>query len=106
MKYLSMKGFKVKYVPVDSRGVVKLEELEKLVDEDTFLVSIMAANNEVGTIQPVEDVTRIVKKKNKEALVHVDAVQTIGKIPFSLENWKWTTRVSARTNFTDRKALE
>ncbi|ADA67201.1 Cysteine desulfurase [Thermotoga petrophila RKU-10] len=85
VKYLSMKGFKVKYVPVDSRGIVKLEELEKLVDEDTFLVSIMAANNEVGTIQPVEDVTRIVKKKNKEALVHVDAVQTIGKIPFSLE---------------------
>lgn len=85
LKYLSLRGFRVKYIPVDSRGVVKLEELERMIDEDTFLVSVMAANNEVGTIQPIEEVVKIVKKKNKEILVHVDAVQVIGKIPFSLE---------------------
>ncbi|PLV55540.1 cysteine desulfurase family protein [Thermotoga sp. SG1] len=85
LKYLSLRGFRVKYVPVDSRGVVKLEELEQMIDEDTFLVSVMAANNEVGTIQPIEEVVKIVKKKNKEILIHVDAVQAIGKIPFSLE---------------------
>ncbi|MCD6551010.1 cysteine desulfurase family protein [Thermotoga sp.] len=85
LKYLSFRGFKVKYVPVDSRGVVKLEELERAIDDDTFLVSVMAANNEVGTVQPIEEIVKVVKKKSREILVHVDAVQTVGKIPFSLD---------------------
>ncbi|PLV60078.1 cysteine desulfurase family protein [Thermotoga sp. KOL6] len=85
LKYLSTKGFRIKYIPVDSKGVINLEELERSVDEDTFLVSVMAANNEVGTVQPVEEIVKVVKRKNKDILVHVDAVQTIGKIHFTLE---------------------
>lgn len=85
LSYLERKGFKIKYAPVDERGVVILEEFERIVDEDTFLVSVMAANNEVGTIEPIEDIVRIAKKKNPEVLVHVDAVQALGKVPFSLE---------------------
>jgi len=81
---LVQRGFEVRRAPVDSRGVVLVDELVELVDEDTFLVSVMYANNEVGTVQPVKRLARAVKKKNPEALFHCDAVQAFTREPISL----------------------
>jgi cysteine desulfurase len=80
--YLEKKGYLVKYVPVDGRGVLSLEALRDAVTSETALVSIMHANNEIGTIQPIAEVSRIAHEHG--ALVHTDAVQTFGKIPLDV----------------------
>lgn len=80
---LSEEGFEVVRIPTDSKGLIRIDELEKAVNEKTILVSIMAVNNEVGTIEPVEEIAKIVKRKASPALIHVDAVQAFGKIPLS-----------------------
>lgn len=77
-KYLEKKGIKVSYVPVDETGIIDLDFLRDAVTPRTALISIMHANNEIGTIQPIEDVIRIAHDKG--VLVHTDAVQTFGKI--------------------------
>ena len=84
---LEADGFEVVRIPTDKKGFVDFGELENAVDEKTVLVSIMAVNNEVGTIQPVEQVSKIVKRKNAPALIHVDAVQAFGKIPLTPKKW-------------------
>lgn len=76
--YLERKGFKVTYIPVDPEGMIDLDYLDHAVTPRTALISIMHANNELGTIQPIGDVVEIAKKKG--VLVHTDAVQTFGKI--------------------------
>jgi len=81
-KYLKKMGKKVTFIPVDKQGFVDLDELEKKVTSKTALVSIMYANNEIGTLQPIKDIVRIAKNKN--ALVHTDAVQAFGKIKFDV----------------------
>jgi cysteine desulfurase len=78
--YLEKKGYKVAYVPVDKYGTVDLDFLRDAVTVQTALVSIMHANNEIGTIQPVKTIVEIVKEKG--ALVHTDTVQSFGKIDF------------------------
>jgi len=78
-KYLEEQGFKVKYLPVDKDGIIKISELEKLVCKDTFLISIMFANNEIGTIEPISEIGKIAKENN--VLFHTDAVQAVAKIP-------------------------
>jgi cysteine desulfurase len=77
-RYLEKKGVKVSYVPVDGTGLIDLDFLRDAVTPRTALVSIMHANNEIGTIQAIKDVVRIAHDKG--ALVHTDAVQTFGKI--------------------------
>ena len=77
-RYLEKKGVRVSYVPVDETGFIDLDFLRDAVTPKTALVSIMLANNEIGTIQPIADVVRIVHDKG--ALVHTDAVQAFGKI--------------------------
>ena len=77
---LADEGFEVVKIPVDSKGLIDLGILEKEVDEKTVLVSIMAVNNEVGTIEPVNEIRNIVKRKNSPAIIHIDAVQAFGKI--------------------------
>ena len=77
---LESEGFEVVRIPVDSKGLIDLDVLEREVDEKTVLISIMAVNNEVGTIEPVGEIKNIVKRKNSPALIHVDAVQAFGKI--------------------------
>lgn len=77
-------GFEVTYLPVDSDGIVLLEELEEAIRPDTILVSVMAANNETGVIQPIEEITRIAHKKGVP--VHTDAVQAVGKIPVNIDD--------------------
>ena len=80
---LEKEGFKVVYVPVDEFGIVKLEEMEKAITEDVFLVSVMTANNEIGTIQPIEEIARMAHAKG--ALFHTDAVQAIGSVKIDVK---------------------
>lgn len=76
-KELEEEGFDVTYINVDSNGIVKLNELESAIREDTILISIMFANNEIGTIQPISEIAQIAKKHNIP--FHVDAVQAVRK---------------------------
>ena len=79
MGYLETQGFKVTYLPVDKYGVVDLEALKNALCEETILVSIMHTNNEIGSVQPIEEIGKIIKSFNKDILFHVDAVQGFGK---------------------------
>ena len=84
---LEAEGFEVIRIPTDKKGFVDFGVLEDAVNEKTVFVSIMAVNNEVGTFQPVEEISKIVKRKNAPALIHVDAVQAFGKIPLTPKKW-------------------
>lgn len=82
-EYLEKKGFEVTYLDVDDKGFVSLEQLEKAIREDTILVSIMFANNEIGTIQPVEEIGKLCHDKG--VYFHTDAVQAFGSVPIDVE---------------------
>ncbi len=77
--FLSEQGFKVTYLPVDRAGRIDLKELEAEIRPETILVSVMYVNNEVGTVEPVEEISRIIRRKNPSTLFHVDAIQAYGK---------------------------
>lgn len=79
MKYLEEQGFRVTYLPVDEYGVVSLEALKEALCQETILVSVMYVNNEVGAVQPVDEIARIVKEHNPNTIFHVDAIQAYGK---------------------------
>lgn len=79
MKHLEEEGFKVTYLPVDSKGCIRLEDLERAITGETILVSIMHTNNEVGSLQPIEESGALIKRMNPRILFHVDAVQGYGK---------------------------
>ncbi len=81
-KYLEKEGFEVYYVPVDEYGTIDLDKLEAAADEKTSLISVMFANNEVGTIQPVKKIGEIAKKH--DIVFHTDAVQAVGAIPIDV----------------------
>lgn len=76
---LEQMGYEVTIVPVDHRGVVQLEALERALRPDTILVSTMYVNNEVGAVMPVEEIAKLVHEKSPKALYHVDAIQAFGK---------------------------
>ncbi|ONI45281.1 cysteine desulfurase [Candidatus Epulonipiscium fishelsonii] len=78
--YLEQQGFEVIRLKADLDGYVSLEELENHLDGKTIFVSIMHINNEIGTIQPIEKIAELIKRKNKDTIFHVDAVQSFGKI--------------------------
>lgn len=80
MEYLEKQGFRVTRLGVDENGEIAIEELEKAICEDTILVSIMYVNNEIGAIQPVEQVAEVIAKKKPDILFHVDAIQAFGKM--------------------------
>ena len=82
-KALEKEGFRVTYIPVDEKGVVKYAELIKAISPDTTLISIMSANNEVGTIQPIRAIAELAKANN--IVFHTDAVQAIGAIDFNVK---------------------
>lgn len=79
MKYLEEQGFRVTYLPVDEYGVVSLDALKEALCPETILVSVMYVNNEVGAVQPVDEIARIVKEHNPNTIFHVDAIQAYGK---------------------------
>ena len=80
---LEREGFTVTYLPVDEDGVVKLDELEKAITPETTLITIMAANNEIGTIQPIEEIGKIARAHGIR--FHTDAVQAVGAIPVDVQ---------------------
>ena len=80
---LERQGFEVSYINVDENGVIKLDELEKAIRPSTILISVMTANNEIGTVQPIEDISRIAHSRNIE--FHTDSVQAIGNMPIDVE---------------------
>lgn len=78
--FLEEQGFEVTYLPVDETGRISLEALAEAVRDDTILVSMMHVNNEIGTIEPVEEAAKLVREKNPGTLIHVDAIQSFGKL--------------------------
>ena len=79
MIYLQEQGFEVSYIPVDRYGRIDLQKFSDAIREDTILVSTMYVNNEIGTLEPIEEIGKIIKEKNPKALWHVDAIQAYGK---------------------------
>lgn len=87
-RQLEREGFTVSYLPVDEQGYVSLGELERLAGPETILVSVLHANNETGTIQPVEKIGALIKQRCPAALFHVDGVQSFAKIHASPDHWQ------------------
>lgn len=85
MKQLEKEGFEVTYIGVDKWGVVNLKELVKAMRKDTILVSIMHVNNEIGTIQPIDEIGKIIKNSNPHTYFHCDMIQSFGKIPLTFK---------------------
>jgi len=85
-KYLEKTGFDVAYLPVDKDGLVKIEDINNTISKNTFLLSIIYANNEIGTIQTIEEIGKITESKG--ILLHTDAVQAVGKIPIDVNKSK------------------
>lgn len=84
-EYLEKQGFQITYLDVDENGVVKLEELKKAIRPETILISIMFANNEIGTIQPIGQIGEIAKARG--ILFHTDAVQAYGHLPINVDDY-------------------
>ena len=84
-EYLEKRGFEVTYLDVDEQGIVKLEELKKAIRPDTILISIMFANNEIGTIEPIRQIGQIAREHG--ILFHTDAVQAYGHVPISVDEY-------------------
>lgn len=82
-KALERRGYRVTYLGVDRYGIVRLDQLREAVTDKTVLISVMAANNEIGTIQPIREIGQLAKEKG--ILYHCDATQGVGKIPMSVE---------------------
>jgi cysteine desulfurase len=81
-KRLEKQGFRVTYLPVKEDGIIDLEDLRRAMDDQTILVSIMAANNEIGVLQPIAEIGKLCHEKN--VLFHCDAVQAVGKVPVNV----------------------
>lgn len=84
--WLQKQGYEITYLDVDKHGLVNPKDVEKALREDTLLVSIMHANNEIGTIEPIEKIGHICRSKN--VYFHIDAVQTVGKLPINVRKMK------------------
>lgn len=78
--YLEELGFRVTFLKVDKKGKVDLEDLRQALCEETILVSTMAVNNEIGTVEPIEEIAKIIKEYNQDIIYHVDAIQAFGKM--------------------------
>ncbi|MBR6646676.1 MAG: cysteine desulfurase [Clostridia bacterium] len=85
-KTLEEEGAEVSYIGTDSNGIIDIDELKNAVCEKTELISIMLVNNEVGSIQPIKKISKLLKEKNPKIKIHVDAVQAFCKIPVNVKN--------------------
>ena len=83
-KFMNRHGFRIRYIPVNYDGKVLMNEFRKMVSEKTAIVSVMLANNEIGTIQPIKDIAEVVHEYG--AVLHVDAVQAFGHIPIDVKD--------------------
>lgn len=84
-QYLESKGYEVTYLDVDENGIVKLEQLRQAIRPDTILISVMFANNEIGTIQPIKEIGELAKANG--IIFHTDAVQAFGQIPIDVDEY-------------------
>lgn len=82
-KILEKKGFKITYLNVDKNGIINIQELENAITKNTILISIMFANNEIGTIEPIKKIAKIARNNN--IIFHTDAVQAVGNVPIDVE---------------------
>lgn len=82
-RHLETQGFQVKYLPVDTDGIINLQALQDSISKNTFLLSIMFANNEIGTIQPIEEIGKIAHER--DIIFHTDAVQAVAKVPIDVK---------------------
>jgi cysteine desulfurase len=82
-RHLETQGFQVKYLPVDNQGLIDLETLQASISKDTFLLTFMFANNEIGTIEPIKDIGKIAQEH--EIAFHTDAVQAVTKVPIDVK---------------------
>ncbi len=82
-KHMQEQNYRVDFTSVEENGIINMEELEKKLNEDTLIVSVMLANNEIGTIQPLKEITKIAKRYG--AIVHTDAVQAVGKMKIDVK---------------------
>ncbi|MBU1018297.1 cysteine desulfurase [Patescibacteria group bacterium] len=85
VKQLEEEGFEVGYIPVDSSGIVDVDQVKKMVKPETILISVMTVNNEIGTIQPVEKIGAFARKQG--ILFHTDAVQAVPYVPIDIKQW-------------------
>jgi len=83
LEYLEKQGYSVTYLPVDSEGLISLDDLKAAIKDDTILITIMTANNEIGTIQPIEEIGKIAKEK--KIIFHTDAVQAVGMMEIDVK---------------------
>lgn len=84
-EYLESRGFEITYIDVDENGILKLDQLEAAIRPDTILISVMFANNEIGTIQPIKEIGEIAKKH--DIIFHTDAVQAYGQLPINVDEY-------------------
>lgn len=82
--YLENRGFEITYIDVDEQGIIKLDQLKKAIRPDTILISVMFANNEIGTVQPVKEIGAIAREH--DILFHTDAVQAFGQLPIDVDD--------------------
>ena len=86
--FLEEMGFEVTFVPVDEHGILRLDKLKEAIREDTILVSVMAVNNEIGSVMPMEEIGKLIKELNPKTLYHADCVQAYGKMKLFPRRWK------------------
>lgn len=84
-EYLEKQGFRVTYLPVDEYGMVRLDDVKQAITDDTILISVMFANNEVGTIQPIKEIGQLAREKG--IYFHTDAVQAVGQVPIDVNEY-------------------
>lgn len=85
--YLESLGYEVSYLPVDTDGVISLDDIKNCLREDTILVSIMHVNNEIGSIQPIQEIGAVLKRLKSKPIFHVDAIQSFGRLLLRPEQW-------------------
>lgn len=84
-RFLENQGFEVTYLDVDRNGIVRVEDVERAITNCTILITVMAANNEVGTLQPIQEIAKVAKRYGIP--FHTDAVQAVGNIPVNVQRW-------------------
>ncbi|MFA7534070.1 MAG: aminotransferase class V-fold PLP-dependent enzyme, partial [Tissierellaceae bacterium] len=84
MKFYEKQGFEITYLDVDDKGYISLSQLENSMRDDTILVAVMHVNNEIGIVEPIMEIGRIIKDKNPNTIFHVDGIQGIGKVDIEL----------------------
>lgn len=87
MRYYEELGYDITYLKVDKNGIISLDELRESLREDTVLVSIIYVNNEIGCIQPMDEISSILRETRSKAKLHLDAIQAVGKVPLSIRRW-------------------